>query len=143
MKARVQHGRLVLDEPIDLPDGTEVDLEITTDIEGNDEALAFRRDQVEAELGLLEFEVSQSGDGRWRAVVPWRPEVAGKGITREGAIAVARDVGRQILKRGGDLDSDEDRAEIEKALAESEEDVKAGRVITADEFLAGWGKRRP
>jgi hypothetical protein len=113
-----------------------VEVEITVDTEGTDEERALRRDQLDAELGLLEYDVTQSGDGRWRAVVPWRPEVAGEGITREGAIAVARDVARQILKRGGDLDSDEDRAAIQKMLAESEEDERAGREVDADVALA-------
>jgi hypothetical protein len=33
-------------------------------------------------------------------------------------------------------------AELQKVLDESEEDVKAGRVVTAEDFLAGLGKRR-
>ena len=74
MKARAFKGRLVMDEPTDLPDGTEVELEIVDD--------------------------------------------------------------------GGWGDSPEEVAEIERALAEAREEAKAGRLIPADEFLAGFGKRR-
>jgi hypothetical protein len=72
MKARAHKGRLVMDEPTDLPDGTEVHVEIS---------------------------------------------------------------------EGWDMDPAE-LAELQKALDESEEDVKAGRVVSAEDFLAGLGKRR-
>jgi hypothetical protein len=42
---------------------------------------------------------------------------------------------------GWDMDSAE-LTELQKVLDESEEDVKAGRVVTAEDFLAGLGKRR-
>jgi hypothetical protein len=35
MKARVRNGRLVLDEPTELPEGTEVTLSITDDHDGD------------------------------------------------------------------------------------------------------------
>lgn len=66
LKARVRHGRLVVDEPTDLPEGTEVEL------------------------------------------LPLDP---------------------------GDWLDEEDRAALHRALAASEEDVKAGRVFDAAEVL--------
>jgi hypothetical protein len=66
LKARVKAGRLVVDEPTDLPEGTEIEL------------------------------------------LPLDP---------------------------GDWLDDEDRAALHNALLESEEDVKAGRVIDADTIL--------
>jgi hypothetical protein len=74
MKARVHNGRLVMDEPTDLPEGTEVDVEI-------------------------------------------------------------------VDSEGWDMDPAE-LAELQKVLDESEADIKAGRTIPAEEFLAGLGKRR-
>ena len=66
LKARVKAGRLVVDEPTDLPEGTEVEL------------------------------------------LPLDP---------------------------GDWLDDEDRAALHKALQDSEEDVKAGRLVDADAVL--------
>jgi hypothetical protein len=66
LKARVKAGRLVVDEPTDLPEGTEVEL---------------------------------------------------------------------LLLDPGDWLDEEDRAALHKALLESEEDVKAGRLIDADRVL--------
>jgi hypothetical protein len=66
LKARVKAGRLVVDEPTDLPEGTEIEL------------------------------------------LPLDP---------------------------GDWLGDEDRAALHKALLESEDDVKAGRLIEADVVL--------
>ena len=68
IKARVQDGRLVVDEPIDLPDGTEVQL------------------------------------------LPLDP---------------------------GDWLDEADRAALHKALAESEADVKAGRLVDAADIVKG------
>lgn len=67
LKAQVRNGRLVLDAPTDLPDGTEVEL---------------------------------------------LPADAWDGL------------------------GNEDRAGLHEALVRSEEDVRAGRIIPADEFLA-------
>jgi hypothetical protein len=72
IKGRVAGGRLKVDEPIDLPDGSEVEL------------------------------------------VPLDPE---------------------------DLMDDAERAELHKALAESEEDVKAGRLVDAEDVLKGLRSR--
>ena len=66
LKARVKAGRLVVDEPTDLPEGTEVEL---------------------------------------------------------------------LALDPGDWLNDEDRAALQKALVDSEEDVKAGRLIDADIVL--------
>jgi hypothetical protein len=66
LKARVRAGRLVVDEPTDLPEGTEVEL------------------------------------------LPLDP---------------------------GDWLDDADRAALHKALADSDEDVSAGRLVAADEIL--------
>ena len=71
LRAKVQNGRLTLDEPTDLPEGVEVELE-----------------PVDAD----------------------------------------------------DLD-DEDRRRLHEALAESEEDVRAGRVYPAEEVLAELRQR--
>ena len=67
LKAHVRNGRLVLDAPTDLPDGTEVELLPTDAWDGLD---------------------------------------------------------------------DDDRRKLHEALVRSEEDVRAGRVVPADEFLA-------
>ena len=72
LTARVRSGRLVLDEPTDLPDGTEVEL------------------------------------------LPLDP---------------------------GDWFGDEDRAALHRALIESDEDVKANRLVDADAILRGLGSR--
>ena len=45
------------------------------------------------------------------------------------------------ISEGWDMDPAE-LAELQKVLDESEEDVKAGRVVSAEDFLAGLGKRR-
>jgi len=72
IKARVQDGRLVVDEPTDLPEGTEIEL------------------------------------------IPIDP--------------------------GDDLD-DAEREELHKALAESQEDIKAGRLVDAADVLKGLRSR--
>lgn len=55
LKAHVKNGRLVLDEPTDLPEGTEVTLSITDDDEPSDDerariiaAIERSMDQVQA-----------------------------------------------------------------------------------------------
>lgn len=54
VKARVKNGRLVLDEPTDLPEGTEVTLAVTVDEPDDDErarivaAVERSMDQVKA-----------------------------------------------------------------------------------------------
>jgi hypothetical protein len=72
IKARVQDGRLIVDEPTDLPEGTEVEL------------------------------------------IPIDP--------------------------GDDLD-DAEREELHKALAQSQEDIKAGRLVDAADVLKGLRSR--
>lgn len=72
IKGRVENGRLRVDEPTDLPDGTEIELEAVD------------------------------------------PE---------------------------DLMDEEERAALHKALAESEEDVKAGRLVDAADVLKGLRSR--
>ena len=72
IKGRVENGRLKVDEPTDLPDGTEIELE------------------------------------------PVDPE---------------------------DLMDEEERAAFRKVLAESEEDIKAGRLIDAADVLKGLRSR--
>ena len=72
IKGRVQGGRLIVDEPTDLPEGTEVEM------------------------------------------VPLDP--------------------------GDDLDEAE-RAELHKALAESQEDIRAGRLVDAADVLKGLRSR--
>jgi hypothetical protein len=49
VKARVKNGRLVLDEPTDLPEGTEVTLSITDDDDA-DELTDEERAELRAEL---------------------------------------------------------------------------------------------
>jgi len=49
VKARVKNGRLVLDEPTDLPEGTEVTLSITDD-DDVDEMTDEERAELRAEL---------------------------------------------------------------------------------------------
>ena len=72
LRAQVRNGRLVLDEPTDLPDGTEVDLVPADD---------------------------------WDAL------------------------------------DDDDRRRLHEALLRSEDDVRAGRVVPAEEFLAELDRR--
>jgi hypothetical protein len=72
LKAHVRSGRIVVDEPTNLPEGTEIELEIA---------------------------------------------------------------------EGWDMDPT-DLAELEKSLARSAEDVRASRVVSAEDFLARLGKRR-
>ena len=38
LKAKVKNGRLILDEPVDLPEGTEVQLQLADEGDGLDEA---------------------------------------------------------------------------------------------------------
>jgi hypothetical protein len=57
-KAHVHNGRLVLDEPTDLPEGTEVRLSIADDDEMNDEErarlhAALERSMAQAKAGKL------------------------------------------------------------------------------------------
>ena len=49
LKARVRDGRLVLDEPVDLPDGTEIELAPVDDGDTLDEA---ERERLHAALRL-------------------------------------------------------------------------------------------
>lgn len=58
MKARVRNGRLVLDEPTELPEGTEVTLSITDDDGGDydDE----EREQIHESLAVS-FEQARKG----------------------------------------------------------------------------------
>jgi hypothetical protein len=49
LRARVQNGRLVLDEPTDLPEGAEVELEVVQDVLGQ-ELDADERDALEAAI---------------------------------------------------------------------------------------------
>ena len=72
IKGRVHDGRLIVDEPSDLPDGTELEL------------------------------------------VPLEPE---------------------------DLMDEEEREALHKALAESQEDIKAGRLVDAADVLKGLRSR--
>ena len=59
LKAHVQNGRLVLDEPTDLPEGTEVSLRIDDDFDDMDEEErarlheALRRSMAQAKAGKL------------------------------------------------------------------------------------------
>jgi hypothetical protein len=48
LKARVRGGRLVLDEPTDLPEGTEVELMLANDVEG--EMSDEERQALDAEI---------------------------------------------------------------------------------------------
>jgi hypothetical protein len=50
-KAHVRRGRLVLDEPTDLPEGAEVRLAIVDDDEMSDEEHARLRAELEASIG--------------------------------------------------------------------------------------------
>ena len=59
LKARVQNGRLVLDEPTDLPEGIEVDDEERRELyaallEGSDELDAGKGEDLETVLAELE-----------------------------------------------------------------------------------------
>ncbi|HEY7372538.1 MAG TPA: hypothetical protein VIF57_10300 [Polyangia bacterium] len=53
LRGHVESGRIVLDEPMDLPDGTEVEIAVLRD---EDEMTAEERAEVEAEIdaGLKE-----------------------------------------------------------------------------------------
>ena len=58
LKAHVRRGRLVLDEPTDLPEGTEVSLTVTDDDELDDDERArlhesLRRSIAQAKAGQL------------------------------------------------------------------------------------------
>jgi hypothetical protein len=58
LKAHVHNGRLVLDEPTDLPEGTEVQLSIVDDDEMGDEErarlhAALERSMAQAKAGKL------------------------------------------------------------------------------------------
>lgn len=59
LKARVKNGRLVMDEPTDLPEGTEVTLEITDEDGGDydDE----ERERINDSLAVS-FEQAQKGE---------------------------------------------------------------------------------
>ena len=62
VKARVRNGRLVLDEPTDLPEGTEVTLSITDD--DVDEMTDEERAELRAELqaSVAEMKAGQGID---------------------------------------------------------------------------------
>jgi hypothetical protein len=59
LRARVRNGRLVLDEPTDLPEGAEVSLSIVDDEDGMDDAerarlhRALERSMAQAKAGQL------------------------------------------------------------------------------------------
>lgn len=59
VKARVKNGRLVLDEPTDLPEGAEVTLSITDDADGGDYD-EEERDQIHESLAVS-FEQVKKG----------------------------------------------------------------------------------
>ena len=55
LRGRVESGRIVVDEPLDLPDGTEVEIAV---LEDADEMTADERAEIEGEIdaGLKEAE---------------------------------------------------------------------------------------
>jgi len=75
LKARVRGGRLILDEPVDLPEGSEIDLVPTVGDDGLSDA---EREQLHASLE--------------RAAEQFR---AGLGISSDDALARLRDPSRQ------------------------------------------------
>ena len=60
LRARVRKGRLVLDEPTDLPDGAEVSLELVDDVLG--EELGDERGALEQSIATAR-EQAQRGEG--------------------------------------------------------------------------------
>ncbi|MGH7284686.1 MAG: hypothetical protein ACRELY_24440 [Polyangiaceae bacterium] len=56
LRARVHNGRLVLDAPTDLPEGTEVELLVADD---EDELDAEERARIDRELALAREEVAR------------------------------------------------------------------------------------
>jgi hypothetical protein len=58
VKARVKNGRLVLDEPTDLPEGSEVTLSITDDLDDADRAALHR----ELDASIAEADAGETED---------------------------------------------------------------------------------
>lgn len=61
VRAHVRKGRLVLDEPTDLPDGSEVELELVDDVLG-DEMDAAEREALEASIARAREQAAR-GEG--------------------------------------------------------------------------------
>lgn len=64
LKARVKNGRLVLDEPTDLPEGEEVELVPLDVLAHDDEFTAEERAEINAELeaSMAEAEAGETED---------------------------------------------------------------------------------
>lgn len=81
VRARVRNGRLVVDEPTDLPDGTEIDL-VADGIVSGESLRAWLRNVPPAEDHLSELEVAELDRMR-----------------REGAYVAHEDLRKKLARR--------------------------------------------
>jgi hypothetical protein len=143
-RARVVSGRVVLDEPADLPEG---DVELVP----VHEVLARSGDYLDAEYraALLRSIQERVEDTSCSSPIePLQARVRNGRIVLDEPIDLPEGVGIEliplddVLAHGGDYLDDEERAALHRELDASIAEARAGHFVDADQALAELRARR-